>query len=128
MNTTRVSISRESLKLVQVPLTVITEDQKQSSITTIFAIWNTLIGCGIVVFPWAFGESGFLLGITICIVGYITSCRTCILIIRVAEKHKDDDYCLTLVRYWGLWGYYSCYISTLLIFIAAYSTYFIILA
>jgi amino acid permease len=82
-----------------------------------------MVGSGIVALPWAFQGSGFALGLIICIVGLIVSYRTCILMIRVAGN--DNEYFDTLYKYWGKWAYYTGFISTLLIFIAAVTSYFI---
>jgi amino acid permease len=90
---------------------------------TIFTCWNTMVGSGIVSLPWTFQESGFLLGLIICIVSLFVSYRTCILMIRVAGN--DKNYFDTLYKYWGKWAYYCGFVSALLIFIAAVTAYFI---
>ena len=99
------------------------DGKKQSSITTIFTCWNTMVGSGIVALPWTFRESGFLLGLIICFIGLIISYRTCILIIRLAGN--DNEYFDTLYKYWGKWASFCGYISTVLIIIAAVTSYFI---
>jgi len=99
------------------------EAKKQTSIMTIFTCWNTMVGSGIVSLPWTFQESGFLLGLLICIVSLIVSYRTCVLMIRVAGN--DKNFFETLYKYWGKWAYYCGFISALLIFIAAVTAYFI---
>jgi amino acid permease len=85
-----------------------------------------MIGSGIVALPWTFENSGFLLGLLICIVSLIVCYRTCILMIRTAGN--DDEYFDTLYKYWGRWAYFSGLISTLLIIIAAACAYFIIMS
>jgi len=85
-----------------------------------------MIGSGIVALPWTFGQSGFLLGLIICIIGLIISYRTCILMIRAAGN--DPEYFDTLYKYWGKWAYYLGFISTLLIMVAAVCAYFVILS
>lgn len=85
-----------------------------------------MIGSGIVALPWTFGQSGFLLGLIICIIGLIISYRTCILMIRSAGN--DPEYFDTLYKYWGKWAYYCGFISTLLIMVAAVCAYFVILS
>jgi amino acid permease len=85
-----------------------------------------MIGSGIVALPWTFGQSGFLLGLIICIIGLIISYRTCILMIRAAGN--DPEYFDTLYKYWGKWAYYCGFISTLLIMVAAVCAYFVILS
>ena len=82
-----------------------------------------MVGSGIVSLPWTFQESGFVLGLIICLVGLFVSYRTCILMIRVAGN--DKEYFETLYKYWGKWAYYCGFISTLLIMVAAVTAYFI---
>lgn len=85
-----------------------------------------MIGSGIVALPWTFGQSGFLLGLIICLIGLAISYRTCILMIRSAGN--DNEYFDTLYKYWGKWAYYAGFLSTLLIMIAAVCAYFVILS
>ncbi len=85
-----------------------------------------MLGSGIVALPWTFSNSGFLLGIIICIVSLIVSFRTCILMIRTAGN--DKEYFDTLYKYWGKWAYYLGLVSTLLIMFAAVCSYFVILS
>jgi amino acid permease len=82
-----------------------------------------MVGSGVVALPWTFQESGFILGLIICVVGLVVSYRTCILMIRCAGN--DKEYFDTLYKYWGKWAYYLGFISTLLIMIAAVTSYFI---
>ena len=85
-----------------------------------------MIGSGIVSLPWTFQNSGFVLGLIICIVGVCISYRTCILMIRTAGN--DEEFFDTLYKYWGRWAYYSGLLSTLFIMIAAVCAYFIIMS
>lgn len=39
------------------------ENAKHGSFTTIFSVWNSMVGTGLVTIPWAYSESGLLLGI-----------------------------------------------------------------
>ena len=41
---------------------------------------------------------------------------------------NDAEYFDTLYKYWGNWAYYTGYISTLLIMVAAVCAYFLILS
>lgn len=82
-----------------------------------------MVGSGVVALPWTFQESGIILGLIICLVGLVVSYRTCILMIRCAGN--DKEYFDTLYKYWGKWAYYLGFISTLLIMIAAVTSYFI---
>jgi hypothetical protein len=39
--------------------------QTNNRIVTIFTTWNAMVGLGLVTIPWAYGESGLILGIMI---------------------------------------------------------------
>jgi amino acid permease len=82
-----------------------------------------MVGSGVVALPWTFQESGIILGLIICLVGLVVSYRTCILMIRCAGN--DKEYFDTLFKYWGKWAYYLGFTSTLLIMVAAVTSYFI---
>ncbi len=40
------------------------KDKKNGSITIIFSVWNTMVGTGMLTIPWAYSNSGFVLGIS----------------------------------------------------------------
>ena len=82
-----------------------------------------MVGSGIVALPWTFSESGFLLGLIICVLSLAISYRTCILMIRTAGN--DGEYFETLYKHLGRWAYYCGYIATIFIMIAAVTSYFI---
>jgi amino acid permease len=82
-----------------------------------------MIGSGIVALPYTFHESGVVLGLIITLLGLVISYRTCILIIRATGN--DDEYFQALYKYLGSWAYYTGYISTLLIMVAAVCSYFL---
>jgi len=74
-------------------------EQKSSSLIIIFSCWNTMVGSAVVSLPWAFQNSGILLGITISFTSFLISFYTCALIIKTAKK--DSDYIFTLKKYYG---------------------------
>ena len=39
------------------------EKRKNGSMTVIFAVWNTMVGTGMLTIPWAYSNTGFVLGI-----------------------------------------------------------------
>jgi sodium-coupled neutral amino acid transporter 9 len=51
----------------------VTESQKIPSWMTIFSIWNTMIGSGVMALPWAFHHAGIVLGSIICFVSFLFS-------------------------------------------------------
>ena len=64
------------------------EDGKQSSLTTILSTWNTMVGSSVLALPWAYSQSGFLLGLLLSFGGFMISYYTCALILKTA---KNDD-------------------------------------
>jgi amino acid permease len=36
---------------------------KHGSLTTIFSVWNAMVGTGMLTIPWAYSNSGFVLGL-----------------------------------------------------------------
>lgn len=71
----------------------------QSSMIVIFSVWKTMIGTAVVSLPWAFQQSGLMLGLLITFFSFMVSFYTCKLIVD-ASIH-DKDYSLTLKKYYG---------------------------
>jgi amino acid permease len=40
------------------------EKRKNGSMTVIFSVWNTMVGTGMLTIPWAYSNTGLLLGIS----------------------------------------------------------------
>lgn len=62
---------------------------KNGSRVIIFSCWNTCIGSAIVALPWAFQQSGMVLGLLISFTSFVVSFYTCKLIIDTAEHDPD---------------------------------------
>ena len=77
--------------------------QKIGSLMIIFNTWNGMIGCGTVTLPWAFQQSGILLGIILTAIACIISFITNYIMIRVAEK--DANFSDTMNRYFPTYGW-----------------------
>ena len=74
-------------------------DGKHGSFTTIFSTWNAMAGTGIVCMPYAFQQSGMLIGILLCFIAFMLSYYTCWMVIKTAGN--DIDYTDTLRRIFG---------------------------
>ncbi|OQR83241.1 hypothetical protein ACHHYP_14930 [Achlya hypogyna] len=61
----------------------------QSAWSTIFSIWNTMIGSTLVALPYGFSCSGILLGIGIVILMGVICCHTCHLVVAYGKDFKD---------------------------------------
>lgn len=64
-------------------------DGKQSSLMTIFSVWNTMIGSSLMAMPWGFYHAGLIGGITMCLVVGFISWYTCWLILKLSSTHRD---------------------------------------
>lgn len=68
------------------------KDEKQSSLVTIFSIWNTMMGTSLLSMPWAINQAGFALGVIVLIVMAGIIFYTCHLIVKCTqEKVKHGD-------------------------------------
>lgn len=76
---------------------------KHGSMTTIFSVWNAMAGTGIVCMPWAFQESGIIMGIILTFIAFLISFTTCWMVIKTAGS--DIDYTDTLKRFFGQKGW-----------------------
>ena len=82
---------------------------KHGSLTTIFSVWNAMVGTGLVTIPWAYSQSGLVLGILITFTTFLVSFFTCFLVIKSAGD--DGDYTDTLKKYMGKtwWSIGMCF-------------------
>ena len=75
-----------------------------------------MAGLGMVSMPWAFWESGLLMGIILSAIAFILAYYTCILYVRTAGV--DVDYTDTMRSVFGKWGFVigmSCFVFNLLV-------------
>ena len=76
---------------------------KVGSLMIVFNTWNGMIGCGTVTLPWAFQQSGILLGIILTAVACILSYSTNYIVLRTAGK--DTNFSDTMNRYFPAYGW-----------------------
>lgn len=79
------------------------EDSKISSTMIVFNTWNAMIGCGTVTVPWAFQQSGIILGVLITAIACLFAFITNYLLVRVAGK--DTNFSDTMHRYFPSYGW-----------------------
>lgn len=77
--------------------------KKHGSLSTIFSVWNTMIGSSMLTIPWAFSNSGIVLGIIISLITFIIAFYTCYLYIKLAGT--DEDFSDTVYKYYGKYGW-----------------------
>lgn len=73
------------------------------SLINIFSCWNGMIGTGLVTVPWAYSESGIVLGMILTFIAFLLAFTTQYFIMTTAGK--DIDYTDTLKRTFGQKGY-----------------------
>ncbi|XP_078354857.1 neutral amino acid transporter 9-like isoform X2 [Oculina patagonica] len=61
-------------------------DEKQSSLVTIFSVWNTMMGTSLLSIPWAINQAGFALAIILLILMAGICLYSCYLIVKSAEE------------------------------------------
>lgn len=88
---------------------------KLGSLTTIFSIWNAMVGSGLLTIPWGYSNSGLALGISkqyylninimvvITLISFLISYYTCYLVLKTAGT--DIDYTDTLQKHFGRIGW-----------------------
>ena len=110
---TRVTNNNEILNVIEAE----TEGKsgKLGSLTTIFSIWNTIVGSGLLTIPWGYANSGLALGISkqnhlnsytlivITLISFLISYYTCYLVLKTAGT--DIDYTDTLQKHFGRVGW-----------------------
>jgi amino acid permease len=85
-----------------------------------------MLGSAVVSLPWAFQQSGLVLGLIISFFSFLISFYTCKLIIDVTGD--DPDFADTMMRFYGSAGYYSSLIAPAFLISGAATVYFVIMA
>eukprot|EP00736_Rhodelphis_marinus_P001365 Rmarinus@m.27979 len=63
--------------------------EKVGSITTIFSIWNTMMGSTLLALPWAYSQSGVVIGSGITVFYGLLCLYGCLLILWNGSNHSD---------------------------------------
>lgn len=64
-------------------------DGKQSSVRTIFSIWNTMMGSTLMALPWGYAQAGLVGGVVMTLVVGFIAWYTCWLILKLTHNHND---------------------------------------
>ncbi|XP_066996721.1 neutral amino acid transporter 9 [Anabrus simplex] len=65
---------------------------KQSSLVTIFAVWNTIMGSSLLAMPWGLERAGFFTGIMIMILMGGLCLYTTYLLLQVQKRHGSQNH------------------------------------
>ncbi|KAL3311770.1 hypothetical protein Ciccas_009648 [Cichlidogyrus casuarinus] len=68
------------------------EKSKQSSIVTIFALWNTMMGTSLLTMPWGFYKAGFFTGIGCIILVGLVMAYSANRVLKVTEQYSRRFY------------------------------------
>ena len=97
-------------------------DKKQSSLVTIFSIWNTMVGSSLLTLPWAFSHSGIIVGLLIAFACAAASTYSCALIIQ--DGKGDVDFSDTALKTLGRCGWFITILSSVLLMLGATLGYY----
>ncbi|RDD42280.1 Sodium-coupled neutral amino acid transporter 9 [Trichoplax sp. H2] len=67
------------------------KDGKQSSLVTIFTIWNLTLGTSLLSIPWAIGKAGLILGPLLIVLVNLTLLYSCYLVVEGARHFESKD-------------------------------------
>ncbi|XP_047123429.1 neutral amino acid transporter 9 [Hydra vulgaris] len=104
---------------------------KQSSIITIFAIWNTMLGTSLLSLPWGLQQSGFAMGITLIILMGVICLFTCLMIVKsrkYAVEKENVEFIDICEKYLGSIGKFVAFIFGLAAFIGAIMVYWVLMS
>uniref|UniRef100_A0A7S3GLR2 Amino acid transporter transmembrane domain-containing protein n=1 Tax=Palpitomonas bilix TaxID=652834 RepID=A0A7S3GLR2_9EUKA len=95
--------------------------QKQGSLSTIFSIWNTMIGSSMLMVPWGYGQSGLYPALALTMVIGLYCYYTSRLIVIHGKKYKEfADVCETYI---GRWSWYLALIASIIVMTGAIISY-----
>eukprot|EP00898_Chlorokybus_atmophyticus_P005489 jgi/Chlat1/5941/Chrsp4S06416 len=97
----------------------------RSDLSTVFCLTNSMVGGGILVLPWAFGEAGMLLGTIITLLVGAICCYTCILMVTHGGDH--DSFAEVAAQHLGGWARTLSIVTTVLILVAGAISYDILI-
>jgi len=85
-----------------------TSQSNQSSLVTIFSLWNIMLGTSLLSMPWALQQSGLLMGVFMTFLVTGVCCYTAHLILKEFEQHSKgtdirdfSDMCYHVLGRWG---------------------------
>lgn len=104
---------------------------KQSSIITIFSLWNTMMGTSILSMPWAIQQAGFATGVGLLVfmagVMLYTSYRILISVQQLEGDGRMVDFSDVCKYYLGKWAQYLAVGSSLLTLLCSAIVYWILM-
>lgn len=102
------------------------ERKRQSAFTTIFAVWNTMIGSSLLSLTWGFEQSGIIGGILVILIIGVVTWYTMSIIVRRGEG-RYPDFVEVCKEYLGRPGYWFCWLGSVVVLTGASFVYDILL-
>lgn len=100
------------------------EQKYQSSVVTVFSIWNTMLGTGLLALPWGFANSGVATGVAVVLVLAAISWYTAYLVL----KNGKNDFKDVCEKYMGRTGKMLAVLGSCVTFFGVSIVYAILLS
>lgn len=107
------------------------DDKKQSSLVTIFAVWNTVMGSSLLTMAWGIDQAGLLVGLLLTILMGALCLYTAYVLLNVCQNHGQNssfevpDLCRFLL---GRWAEIIARIFSLIVMLGANVVYWILMS
>lgn len=106
-------------------------DKMQSSLVTIFAVWNTVMGSSLLTMAWGIDQAGLLVGLLLTILMGALCLFTAYVLLNVCQNHSQNpsfevpDLCRFLL---GRWAEVIARIFSLIVMLGANIVYWILMS
>lgn len=84
---------------------------KVGDVQTIFALWNTMVGASVLAVPWAFTESGVVLGAVVAALMTVVMGYTASLVVRYGSRGRHEDLASMAGEKLGPWAKLLCNVA-----------------
>ncbi|XP_063399290.1 neutral amino acid transporter 9-like isoform X3 [Mytilus trossulus] len=105
---------------------------EQSSIVTIFSLWNTMMGTSLLSMPWAIRQAGFATGIPLLVFMAGINLYTSYRILKTSQEYSVDgqlvEFSDVCKHYLGKWAQYLAVVSSLLTLLGGAIVYWILMS
>ncbi|XP_077099496.1 neutral amino acid transporter 9 [Siphateles boraxobius] len=106
---------------------------KNTSIVTIFAIWNTMMGTSILSIPWGIKQAGFTLGIIIIVLMGLLTLYCCYRVLKSTKSipcmdTSDWEFPDVCKYYFGAFGKWSSLVFSLVSLVGAMVVYWVLMS
>nr|XP_002125488.1 sodium-coupled neutral amino acid transporter 9 isoform X1 [Ciona intestinalis] len=102
---------------------------KQSSVVTIFAIWNTMMGTSLLSMPWGLGQAGFLFGILLILLSAMLTLYTAFRVLQSTNTLSFEafEFSDVVSFYLGRYGEWVAITFSLVTFLGGMIVYWVLM-